>query len=1337
MRQRLAGTHPAPYLVLAFAAAVLAPPAAWGSSTPLTPKDLFFTNTDHTVPTELTDFNGVLLYAGTDGVSGKELWRTDGTAGGTQLVKDICPGIGNSSPSYLTAFGSLLIFRADDGVHGAEPWVTDGTEAGTHMLKDVTPGPMGSEPTWGFTAYQGELYFGASDNNGGRALWKTDGTESGTVMVKAFGPALAVGSTNMPRGYVEVGGLLLFWATTPATGVNLWRTDGTEANTALVRQINPGFTSGISPDFLVALGDEVYFQAFNGTAWSLFKSDGTFDGTVEVKAIKASGSANIYYPTPFNGELYFFADDGSTGSELWKTDGTADGTVQVKDINSGANGSMVFSSFMEVVGSNLLFYADDGSAGPELWKTDGTSGGTELVKDIYSGSTGSLSTSFKKTCHFNGSLYFVAKTATHPLGAIFVTDGTADGTQEVIWKDEGKDWLAASNGKLFFAGMRQDLRTDVYVSDGTDANTQRIVDLNKYHLYRFVDKLTDVDGTLFFVGGDTFSGKELWKSDGTVAGTVQVKDIFSGSGSSSPSYLTSYKGKLFFTGSDSTAGLELLCSDGTQDGTIVVKDLTPGASGSDPAHLTIVNDRLFFSANTPTTGYELFASDGTEGGTDLVKNIRATTGSSLPQELTAFQDELFFTADDGTNGRELWKSDGTDTGTVLVKDINTAASTGSWPQRLTVCGDALFFTANGSSTEGIELWKGDGTDTGTVLVKDINAGAASSDPNELTPVDGVLFFTAYDPAHGVELWKSDGTSAGTVLVKDILAGAESSMIADLTAYKGKLYFRATDGTSGIELWESDGTGPGTKVAKDIVSGSGSSTPQALAVCDTFPLLFFSAYTDAAGFEPWRASGTSWGTLQADDVSPGAFSSIPDQFTTSGGKVFFRAQHETDGLRLWVFDAGTLLLNSLGDRVFEDPDNDGLFEPGGGETGIAGVTVALYDDNGSAAGTLDATDQKLGETVTDADGKYLFEDIPDGDYLVEVPATEFESGGALFGMASSTGNDPAPDPDDDADNDDNGSAQTGFGVTSKAISLATGTEPTTNGDSDANTNLALDLGFLTPIPPEITSAAFAIGGQGASFTHTLEATGSPAITFSVTGSLPDGLVFDGTSQVTGLPTTVGLTQVTITAQNDFGSDTQTLTIAVIASGDTDSDGFPDDFENAAGSDPGNAGDTPGGQTTTGLSVAMTAARVKIGLDFRKPLNDKLSIKGTLPVAAGFDPLGNSVQVFAGGIFEDFVLSDRGKAATTDRTHKLSLQIKRSHGVAIDNPIAKFKVDFKKSDLQSDLTDEGFDNAEIPKPGEARNLELIVWHDGTLYVLPLTLTYEAKLDRKGKAALPKAP
>src|SRR6185503_16349938 len=62
-----------------------------------------------------------------------------GPLGPPYLVREIAPGEEGSSPYYLTDVQGTLFFVADDGVHGPELWRSDGTEAGTDLVKDIHP----------------------------------------------------------------------------------------------------------------------------------------------------------------------------------------------------------------------------------------------------------------------------------------------------------------------------------------------------------------------------------------------------------------------------------------------------------------------------------------------------------------------------------------------------------------------------------------------------------------------------------------------------------------------------------------------------------------------------------------------------------------------------------------------------------------------------------------------------------------------------------------------------------------------------------------------------------------------------------------------------------------------------------------------------------------------------------------------------------------------------------------------------------------------------------------------------------------------------------------------
>lgn len=158
------------------------------------------------------------------------------------------------------------------------------------------------------------------------------------------------------------------------------------------------------------------------------------------------------------------------------------------------------------------------------------------------------------------------------------------------------------------------------------------------------------------------------------------------------------------------------------------------------------------------------------------------------------------------------------------------------------------------------------------------------------------------------------------------------------------------------------------------------------------------------------------------------------------------------------DFGLVPVLALGDRVWNDANNNGIID--GGESGIDDLQVRLY----TSTGTLVAT------TTTAGGGLYGFGNLTPGDYYVEVtPATGTCSSSGTPGSATGpyegnpAGNQP-PDPDNDVNNDDNGNGvgtcgQPGYVVRSSVITLSLGSEPTNDGDSNANTNLSLDFGLV--------------------------------------------------------------------------------------------------------------------------------------------------------------------------------------------------------------------------------------------------------------------------------------
>jgi ELWxxDGT repeat protein len=432
-----------------------------------------------------------------------------------------------------------------------------------------------------------------------------------------------------------------------------------------------------------------------------------------------------------------------------------------------------------------------------------------------------------------------------------------------------------------------------------------VADINDGGNYYLPDSLGEMNGVLFFRASDPEHGEELWKSDGTEAGTVLVKDINPGPYGSlafSASLSTEMNGTLFFTANDGVHGMELWKSDGTEAGTVMVKDINPGAYGSNYyQRLVDANGVLFFTA-TDTDHTGLWKSDGTEAGTVLVKEFLPGFYVSAANDLTNVNGTLFFSAADNFGNFELWKSDGTEAGTVLVKDINPGPY-GSYPRNLGNMNGTLFLTAF-DPVNGPELWKSDGTEAGTVLVKDINPGPYGSAYYDTTRVEigGIVYFAADDGVNGTELWKTDGTEAGTVMVKDIFPGAYGrSYPRYLTDVNGTLLFTAIEDVHGRELWKSDGTESGTVLVKDILPGIYGSVQYSANPTNVNGTLFFAANDGVHGNEVWKSDGTETGTVLAGEVVPGDVGGFPRELTRVGSLLIFTARDETFDRELWALD----------------------------------------------------------------------------------------------------------------------------------------------------------------------------------------------------------------------------------------------------------------------------------------------------------------------------------------------------------------------------------------------------------------------------------------------------
>lgn len=355
------------------------------------------------------EYNSKLYFLLDDGVHGLELWFTDGTSANTQMLKDINPTgngfdyISNSKPAdpSFTIMNNKLYFKANDGAHGLELWVTDGTDAGTQMVKDInSSGSTGafngkSSGRLGlFGVYNNNLYFASNDGVGsGYELWISDGTSAGTKKFLSKDGTTFFWVNNFTvfnnKLYFYGSASILLSPNNWVTQAGLWCTDGTVAGTSFIKEFNRidgdnGFSDDTKMGSMRILDNKIYFAAAEpkDSQIHLWVSDGTTAGTVVVSKINKNGTSfdspsvtsQTFVSTVFDNKLFFIADDGK-GFDLFSSDGTAAGTVKV---NSPAHTLIQQANAEELkVYNGSLYYRANYTDKADLWRVKGNTTNVE------------------------------------------------------------------------------------------------------------------------------------------------------------------------------------------------------------------------------------------------------------------------------------------------------------------------------------------------------------------------------------------------------------------------------------------------------------------------------------------------------------------------------------------------------------------------------------------------------------------------------------------------------------------------------------------------------------------------------------------------------------------------------------------------------------------------------------------------------------------------------------------------------------------------------------------------------------------------------------------------
>lgn len=441
-------------------------------------------------------YNSKAYYCGRATITSSPFYSSDGTAGGTALVKELGVNYPANAftPSELALFvktNTKLFFiksqTTDDfTARTSEIWVTDGTGTNTTMI--ASRGTVGSS-----------IYPYLLTNN------------------ESFGD-LNSASENFIDDKLLFIGFNPDYPTVTSTNMILYVSDGTSGGTMPLLSATGQkiFTTSIGRK----LNGKYYFSGrttldFN-SGTRLWETDGTPGGTHIVNTSQTDSTyfVDITLSSAINGKLLFWGGNSTTGYEIWQTDGTDIGTTLFNEFVTGANDSQpnygnALNFFHDGNKVYFLLQLDNATPNFQLWSTDGTLANTVKVIDL-----NTLDELPEEVSKGNGKFYFRTRGK-----KIFVSDGTVAGTYYVKTINKAAiPYIKTYKESLFYDDydVPSITNNELWRCDGTLTNTTRIFDIYPGTLTATLSNSSN-PRDFFVIGDDLFfianiaGGAKLYK----------------------------------------------------------------------------------------------------------------------------------------------------------------------------------------------------------------------------------------------------------------------------------------------------------------------------------------------------------------------------------------------------------------------------------------------------------------------------------------------------------------------------------------------------------------------------------------------------------------------------------------------------------------------------------------------------------------------------------------------------------------------------------------------------------------------------------------------------------
>ncbi len=727
--------------------------------------------------------NNQFFFLGKDINYGDELWKTDGTVSGTEMVYDIYPGDIGSQIENIQIVDSIFFFNARHPNFGYEPWISNGSASGTRVLKDFTSGNnLGNSQNFNIVKCRNKFYFTLDDT-----IYKADLSLHSNTIVKLF----IQGIGTSPKHLFVMNDTVYFSLYKNNIGRKFYKYTGINP-VIQVTDLNPT-GNDVLEDSPIYLLDNTWIFRYNNNVFA--KSNGTIQGSkFIIKPNKVNYSTNILdFAIHQNNLLCFVRGSYNSvgGRVLMLKINAASDTAQMINHWALTTSSISTFKYIKILHNNLLinseFYFSYNLVSKEsqLWHYNFNGDKTKLIANPLEYINGP--TSFSNFFVVNNNCYFVVNRK------LYTSNGKKNNV--VLLKEEIYDDVENSlyfNNELYFK-----FRDDVYKTNGTQQGTVKAFDFGVNINIQDLEMVQFDTSIALLV---KHSGvRNLYLSNGTQQGTHLVKSFVENQNSNSyVSDLFVYNNFILFKLSTNNSKTELWKSDGTSMGTVLLKSLDMNSSNVSLSP-TIFKGKFYFNGkiiNSSIPYTTIIVSDGTTTGTVPFVKISNLNQDIPCSNFTVVGDKMFFVAD-VNNNKQLYYTNGIST--TIVIDINSNPTIQPEYSSFISYDNKLFFVGY-QDNKGAELWRSNGTALGTRLIKEFIPGPSSGVNSGFVMFDSKLYFRAYDPKLGYELW-SINKNEELKLECDIAKGILSSNVANINALNDStLIFTANHAKYSNELF---------------------------------------------------------------------------------------------------------------------------------------------------------------------------------------------------------------------------------------------------------------------------------------------------------------------------------------------------------------------------------------------------------------------------------------------------------------------------------------------------------------------------------------------------------